>query len=78
MEFFLEKCNITSIHKKGKKSLMDNYRGVFRVTILRNILDSSTSLHLVYMSIQVTNAARDMKLTGYYALILKCCLYVWN
>ena len=35
----MEKCNITSIHKKGKKTLMDNYRGVFRVTVLRNILD---------------------------------------
>ena len=34
-----EKCNITSIHKKGKKSDFDNYRGVFRVTVLRNILD---------------------------------------
>ena len=33
------KCNITSIHKKGKKSEFDNYRGVFRVTVLRNILD---------------------------------------
>ena len=35
----LEKCNITSIHKKGRKNVMDNYRGVFRVTVLRNILD---------------------------------------
>jgi len=35
----MEKCNITSIHKKGKKSDLDNYRGVFRVTVLRNILD---------------------------------------
>ena len=35
----LEHCNITSIQKKGKKSVFDNYRGVFRVTVLRNILD---------------------------------------
>ena len=35
----LEHCNISSIHKKGKKSVFDNYRGVFRVTVLRNILD---------------------------------------
>ena len=35
----LERCNITSIYKKGKKNVFDNYRGVFRVTILRNILD---------------------------------------
>ena len=35
----MEKCNITSIHKKGKKNDLDNYRGVFRVTVLRNILD---------------------------------------
>merc|ERR1719319_1749043 len=35
----LEKCNITSIYKKGKKSDFDNYRGIFRVTVLRNILD---------------------------------------
>merc|ERR1719319_1043148 len=35
----LEKCNITSIYKKGKKNNFDNYRGIFRVTVLRNILD---------------------------------------
>ena len=35
----LEYCNISSIHKKGKKSIYDNYRGVLRVTVLRNILD---------------------------------------
>ena len=35
----LEKCNITSIHKKKSKKDFDNYRGVFRVQIVRNILD---------------------------------------
>ena len=35
----LERCNITTIYKKGKKHIFDNYRGVFRVTVLRNILD---------------------------------------
>ena len=35
----LEKCNITTIHKKKSKSDFQNYRGVFRVTILRSILD---------------------------------------
>ena len=35
----MEKCNITYIHKKGKKNIMDNYRGIFRVSVLRNILD---------------------------------------
>ena len=34
----LEKCNITAIHKKKSKSDFTNYRGVFRVTILRSIL----------------------------------------
>ena len=28
----LERCNITSIYKKGKKNVFDNSRGVFRVT----------------------------------------------
>ena len=41
----LEKCNITTIHKKKSKSDFQNYRGVFRVTILRSILD-----RLVYNS----------------------------
>ena len=35
----LEKCNITTIHKKKSKNDFSNYRGVFRVTILRSILD---------------------------------------
>ena len=35
----LEKCNITSIHKKKAKNDFLNYRGVFRVTVLRSILD---------------------------------------
>ena len=35
----LEYCNISSIHKKGRISVFDNYRGVFRVTVLRNMLD---------------------------------------
>ena len=35
----LEKCNITFIHKKKSKQDFSNYRGVFRVTILRSILD---------------------------------------
>jgi hypothetical protein len=33
-------CNITSIYKnKGSRKEFDNYRGIFRVTILRSILD---------------------------------------
>ena len=35
----LQKCNITSIHKKKSKKLFHNYRGVFRVATLRSILD---------------------------------------
>ena len=36
----LEPCNITSLFKnKGKKNDLNNHRGVFRVTVLRNILD---------------------------------------
>ena len=35
----MERCNITSIYKQGMKSVFDNFRGVFRVNILRNILD---------------------------------------
>ena len=35
----MEKCNITSLHKKKSKRDFDNYRGVFRVQILRSILD---------------------------------------
>ena len=38
----MEKCNITSLHKKGSKRDFDNYRGVFRVEILRSILDRLT------------------------------------
>lgn len=35
----LEKCNITSLHKKGSIRDFDNYRGVFRITVIRSILD---------------------------------------
>ena len=35
----LEKCNITSIHKKKSKTDFGNYRGIFRVQVLRSILD---------------------------------------
>ena len=38
----LEKCNVMSIHKKKSKKEFDNYRGVFRVEILRTILDRLT------------------------------------
>ena len=33
-------CNITSLFKsKGSRKDFNNYRGIFRVTVLRNILD---------------------------------------
>ena len=36
----LKLCNITSIWKrKGSRNQIDNYRGIFRVTIFRSILD---------------------------------------
>ena len=34
-----EQCNISSLHKKGSKKDLENYRGIFRVTVLRSILD---------------------------------------
>ena len=39
----LEQCNITSIYKnKGSRKEFNSYRGVFRVTVLRSILDRLT------------------------------------
>ena len=35
----LEACNISSIYKKGRRNLFHNYHGVFRLTVLRSILD---------------------------------------
>ena len=35
----LRMCNISSIYKKGKRNNFNNYRGIFRVTVLRSILD---------------------------------------
>ena len=36
----LKQCNITSLYKnKGSRKDIENYRGIFRVTILRSILD---------------------------------------
>ena len=35
----LSKCNITSLHKKKARNNFENYRGVFRVGVLRSILD---------------------------------------
>ena len=35
----LEKCNITSLHKKKSKKDFENYRGIFCIQILRSILD---------------------------------------
>ena len=38
----LEKYNVTALHKKKSKKDFENYRGVFRVPILRSILDRLT------------------------------------
>ena len=46
----LEKFNITSIHKKKSNFFFENYRGIFRVQILRSILDC-----LVYNDSYYTN-----------------------
>ena len=35
----LEKCNISSIYKKGKRNDFANYRGFLRLTVIRNIID---------------------------------------
>ena len=35
----LRKCNITSLHKKKARNDFENYRGVFRIGVLRSILD---------------------------------------
>ena len=36
----LEICNISSIYKRrGSRNSFENYRGIFRTTILRSILD---------------------------------------
>ena len=36
----LKQCNITSLYKnKGSRKDFSNYRGIFRVTLLRSILD---------------------------------------
>ena len=43
-------CNITSIYKnRGPRNKFDSYRGIFRVTVLRNILD-----RLIYNDIYQT------------------------
>ena len=34
-----EKCNITPLHKSKSKNDFENYRGVFRVSVLRSIMD---------------------------------------
>ena len=34
-----EKCNITPLHKSKYKNDFENYRGVFRVSVLRSIMD---------------------------------------
>ena len=35
----MNKCNITSVHKKGSKKELANYRGLFRIMDLRSILE---------------------------------------
>ena len=36
----LSHCNITSLYKnKGSKKDFNNYRGIFRVTVIRSIID---------------------------------------
>ena len=35
----LEACDISSIYKKGSRNIFNNYRGVFRLTVMRSILD---------------------------------------
>ena len=35
----LEKCNITSLHRKKSRNDFKNYRGIFRISVIRSILD---------------------------------------
>ena len=50
----LQTCNITSIHKnKGLQKDFNHYRGIFRVTVFRNILDKL-----------ILNKTIDFNLTG--------------
>ena len=35
----LQKFNITTLHKKKFRNNLDNYRGIFRISIFRSILD---------------------------------------
>ena len=35
----LQKCNITLLHKKKARNNFENYRGIFRISVLRSILD---------------------------------------
>ena len=35
----LQKCNISTIHKKKSRNNFENYRRVFRLSVLRSIID---------------------------------------
>ena len=35
----LQNCNITPLHKKKSRKDLHNYRGIFRVPVIRSILD---------------------------------------
>ena len=35
----LQKCNITTIHKKKARNNFEIYRGIFRISVIRSILD---------------------------------------
>ena len=47
----LQTCNKFSIYKKGKITLFGNYRGIFRLTVVRSIIDQ-----LIYNNLFVLNA----------------------
>ena len=58
----IKQCNITSIYKKkGSKKSFLNCRGIFRVTILRSILDK-----LIYNDVQQCRCQTSKKYEGQY------------
>ena len=79
----LTRCNITSLHKKKARNDFENYRGVFRITVLRSILDRlmyNESYDIIDGSLTDANVGarkgRSCRDNLFVFFAVKCCINV--
>ena len=71
----LEACNISSIYKKGSQNIFNNCCGVFRLTVMRSILDR---LIYNYLYPVIDSSLTDANVGGRKARGIQDNLFVLN